>query len=151
MMRIDHVRLLVVNFAECFCFYRDVIGLTVIWGDETDSYAAFAEKGKQEPNLALYRRQSMAEALGSINLPVDAVCQDRSMLIIGVKDVDATVASFQTKGVKFILGPKDFPDWGMRSAYLRDPDGNLIEISCGLPPEQWSPGLTEAAKKYGDS
>jgi len=62
-MRIDHVRLLVVNFAECFRFYRDVIGLTVFWGNESGSYASFAEKGASFPNIALFTRQAMAETL----------------------------------------------------------------------------------------
>jgi catechol-2,3-dioxygenase len=36
----------------------------------------------------------------------------------------------------------------MRSAYLRDPDGNLIELTGDLPRDDWSPELREAAEKY---
>ncbi len=36
-MVISHTRLLVLRFAECFRFYRDVMGFTVTWGDENDS------------------------------------------------------------------------------------------------------------------
>jgi catechol 2,3-dioxygenase-like lactoylglutathione lyase family enzyme len=147
-MRINHVRLLVVNFAECFCFYRDIIGLTVIWGNEADDYAAFAEKGNKVPNLALFRRRAMAEALGTSHLPSDVTSQDRSILIIGVADVDVEVTRMLTLGAQFVVGPQDYPDWGMRSAYLRDADGNLLELTSDLPPERWSPGLREAAQQY---
>jgi len=147
-MRIDHVRLLVVNFAECFRFYRDVIGMKVLWGDENDSYASFVEDGQKTPNLAIHNRQLMTDALGTGNLPSEAAVQDRHMLIIGVEDVDATVARLQAMGVSFVLGPQDYPGWGYRGAFLRDPDGNLIELSGALAPEKWTEGLREAAKKY---
>ena len=147
-MRIDHVRLLVVNFAECYRFYRDVIGLQVKWGDENDTYASFSVPEERDPNLALFDRQSMADALGIGDLPIQAISQDRAMLIIGVDDVDATAARLQGMGITLDLEPKDYPNWGMRAAYLRDPDGNLIELTGELPPENWSDELREAAKQY---
>jgi quinol monooxygenase YgiN len=36
----------------------------------------------------------------------------------------------------------------MRSAYLRDPAGNLIELTGALPKENWTEDLREAAEKY---
>jgi catechol 2,3-dioxygenase-like lactoylglutathione lyase family enzyme len=151
MMRVEHVRLLVVKFAECFRFYRDIIGLTVIWGNEADDYASFSEGDQKEPNLALFRRQSMAEALGIGQLPSETPSQDRSMLIISVMNVDDVVKRFQSQGVQFVLGPQNFPDWGMRSAYLRDPEGNLIELCGELPKENWSAELRQAAEKYAST
>ena len=41
------------------------------------------------------------------------------------------------------------PNRGNRIAYLRDPDGNLIELSGALDRAKWSPGLEEAARRYG--
>jgi catechol 2,3-dioxygenase-like lactoylglutathione lyase family enzyme len=148
-MKIDHIRLLVTNFAECFRFYRDVIGLTVKWGEENDTYASFSVPAETAPNLALFNRQEMADVLGIGNLPATAAAQDRAMLIIGVDDVDATAKRFETMGVSFALGPKNYPSWGMRSAYLRDPDGNLIELTGELSKENWSEDLRQAAEKYG--
>jgi catechol 2,3-dioxygenase-like lactoylglutathione lyase family enzyme len=147
-MRIDHVRLLVVHFAECFRFYRDVIGLTVKWGDENDTYASFSVAGEAAPNIALFSRQEMADVLGIGHLPIETAAQDRAMLIIGVEDVDATAARFEKMGVSFVLGPQNYPGWGMRSAYLRDPDGNLIELTGELSKENWSEDLRQAAEKY---
>ncbi len=39
--------------------------------------------------------------------------------------------------------PADHPDYGIRSAHLRDPDGNLIEIYSQLPKTRWSRQLGE--------
>jgi lactoylglutathione lyase len=150
-MRIDHVRLLVVNFVECFRFYRDIIGLNVLWGDEDDSYASFAEQGNKLPTLALFRRQAMADVLGTSHLPGESPSQDRSMLIIEVKDMDAVVQQFKSQGVRFVLEPQNFPAWGMRGAYLRDPDGNLIELTSYLAPENWTEELRQAAQKYAQT
>ena len=46
---------------------------------------------------------------------------------LGVADVDAAAAELQAAGLTFLVEPRDFP-WG-RSAYLRDPDGRLVELS----------------------
>lgn len=37
--------------------------------------------------------------------------------------------------------PKDYPDWGIRAAHVRDPDGNLIEIENEMPKGEWSQEL----------
>ena len=44
-----------------------------------------------------------------------------------VEDVDATCKSLMEQGLKLEYPPRDYY-WG-RSAYLRDPDGHLIEIT----------------------
>jgi hypothetical protein len=36
----------------------------------------------------------------------------------------------------------------MRSAYLRNPDGNLIKLTGELPRQDWTQGLREAAEQY---
>jgi lactoylglutathione lyase len=147
-MKIDHVRLLVVNFAECFHFYRDVVGLTVLWGNEADSYASFVDQAGENPNIALFKREAMADAIGTSHLPVEVPCQDRTLLIIGVDDVDAEYKRMQVLGVTLVVEPRNYPGWGMRSAYVRDPDGNLIELTGKLPPEEWTQGLRDAAEEY---
>lgn len=150
-MKFDRPRLLVVKFTECFLFYRDVIGLKVTWGDENDSYASFANQEGEEIVLALFDRQTMAETVGSDHLPADTQAQDRIALIFLVDDVDVEVDQIQARGIKLVTEPKDFPGWGIRSAYLRDPDGNLLELYSNLNHEKWTEGLREAAKKQGAS
>jgi catechol 2,3-dioxygenase-like lactoylglutathione lyase family enzyme len=48
-----------------------------------------------------------------------------------VEDVDMTCRVLARQGLVVQIPPKDYY-WG-RSAYLRDPDGNLIEITAPVP------------------
>jgi catechol 2,3-dioxygenase-like lactoylglutathione lyase family enzyme len=46
---------------------------------------------------------------------------------IGVADVDRACAELQRHGIALLVEARDYP-WG-RSAYLRDPDGRLVELA----------------------
>jgi catechol 2,3-dioxygenase-like lactoylglutathione lyase family enzyme len=46
---------------------------------------------------------------------------------ISVDDLDATCATLVSGGFTFLVDARDYP-WG-RSAYLRDPDGRLVELA----------------------
>jgi len=123
------------------------MGFKVNWGSEDDSYASFAEKAGTGPQFALFMRQAMAEIVGTSDLPSEAPCQDRFALIVRVENVDAMCEELQEKGVEFKDEPESHPDWGIRSAYFRDPDGNLIEIFTDLDRSEWSEGLKEASQQ----
>jgi len=129
-MRYTHTRLLVRDFAACFRFYRDVMGFRPTFGDENDVYADF-ETGTIV--LALFGRGDQATAIGADDQPEHADMQDTICLCFDVEDVDQMVAQLEARGVTFIAPPTDRPGWGLRTAHLRDPDGNLIEISHGIP------------------
>ena len=148
-MYISHTRLLVLNFAACFHFYKDVMGLKVTWGDESDSYASFTDKEDEETTLAIYRRKDMADIIGTADLPTEVTCQDRAILIFEVEDVDGTFRKLSEQGAEVALEPVDFVDFGFRGAYLRDPDGNLIELTGALDRTKWSKELEDAARRYG--
>jgi catechol 2,3-dioxygenase-like lactoylglutathione lyase family enzyme len=48
-----------------------------------------------------------------------------------VPDCDAAFAELRAAGVPEAAPPTDRP-WGQRTAYVRDPDGNLIELAQDL-------------------
>ena len=129
MFTLTHTRLLVVNFKECFRFYRDIMGFEILWGDENGTYADF-EAGASK--LALFQREAMAEAIGTDNLPLERAAQDDVCLIFAVDDVDRMSQELGQKGVQFVTEPKDYEGWGIRAAHFRDPDGNLLEINKEL-------------------
>jgi len=147
-MKLAHTRLLVTNFPGCFRFYRDILHFKPSWGDENDTYASFTQGEDSTIVLAIFQRQEMSAVLETNSLPLDPPGQDRSMLIVEVKDLDATVEELRQQGVSFIKGPTNFPDWGYRGAFLRDPDGHLIELSSELSANQWSVDLQKAAQKW---
>ena len=145
-MKLTHVRLLVENFDECFRFYRDVMGLTAQWGAEGSAYADF--RGRDGATVALFSRHGMAETLGVADLPRDTAFADKAMLVFEASDLDSSVAALKTRGAQFVLDITERPDWGIRAAHLRDPEGNLIELNSPLPQEQWADELADEAQRY---
>ena len=99
-------------------FYTEVLGLTL--RHRSGSYAQF-ETGSCR--LALYERQAMAAILG---LEPQAV----PTFEIGFKvdDADAAWAEAVAAGATPTVPPTDQP-WGQRTAYVRDPDGHLVELA----------------------
>ncbi|MDZ4159096.1 MAG: VOC family protein, partial [Anaerolineaceae bacterium] len=125
-MQMSHTRLLVSNFQDCFCFYRDVMEFPITWGDEHGSYADFDAGGH---SLSLFLREPMAEAIGAESPRPKPEQQDCVCLVFAVEDVDEEYQTLVAKGVLPINEPHDRKDWGIRCFHFRDPDGNLIEVN----------------------
>jgi catechol 2,3-dioxygenase-like lactoylglutathione lyase family enzyme len=145
--RLENIRLLVNDFDGCFRFYRDVMGLRVTWGKEGSNYASFAAG---PITLSIFLRRLMARDLDTQDLPVQAVAQDRVLLAFKVDDMEEEVATILARGCRLCVRVTDHPDYGIRTAHLRDPDGNLIELNSPLPKEQWSKDLLEEAEEFLD-
>jgi predicted enzyme related to lactoylglutathione lyase len=57
---------------------------------------------------------------------------DRLVLVLAVDDVDRFAGELTANGVKLLSPPEDRPDWGIRTAHFRDPEGNLVEMYAPL-------------------
>ena len=132
-LKYTHTRLLVRDFAACFRFYKDVLGLTPAFRTAEDIYAEF-DTGTAI--LALYRRDLMAGVVGTDGLPAEATMQDRVALTFDAANVDETYLELSERGVQFLAAPADKPEWMIRVAHFRDPDGNLLEINSPLKTDQ---------------
>ena len=125
-MRFSNVRLLVKDFAKCFKFYTEQLGLEPAWGDENSGYASFKVADGME-GFALFVSDWMAPSVGNADKQQPVAMREKLMVSFSVDNVDETFAALKAKGVMFISEPTDMPDWGMRTLYLRDPEENLIE------------------------
>jgi catechol 2,3-dioxygenase-like lactoylglutathione lyase family enzyme len=128
-MRYTHTRLLIDRFRECFAYYRDVLSLPVVYGDEKGPYAEFKTSSI---TLALYARTAMNESVGFEPPQAADTRQPRVCLTFEVADVDATFEALKAKGANVVAGPQDRVVWMVRTAHIADPDGNLIEINSAL-------------------
>ena len=126
-MKLANTRLLVRDFKTSFLFYRDMLGFAPTFGSEDDVYADFDTGGAL---LALFQSKLMDATVGT-DLEA-AKRRDSSVLVFEADDVDETVGELEAKGVIFLTRPENRPDWGIRTAHLRDPEGNLIEIYTPL-------------------
>jgi catechol 2,3-dioxygenase-like lactoylglutathione lyase family enzyme len=133
-MELSQVRLLVTDFNASYRFYRDVIGLTPLFGGEGDVYADF--RITDAITLAIFGRGDMAAAIGNTALPARAEAQDPVLLTFAVDDLPAAIQKLGEQGVELVAPPTDRPEWGMRTAHFRDPDGNLVEIFVQIPMSQ---------------
>jgi lactoylglutathione lyase len=129
MPKYEFTRLLVTNFKECFRFYRDVMGFKASFGTEDDTYADF-EIG--EVNISLFDKAEMSAVLGTSAKPIHSDGQDAICLTFSVESVDGFCKQLKEKGIALLTEPADHPDWGIRTAHFRDPDGHLIEINQPL-------------------
>jgi len=145
-MKLISVRLLVTDFDACFRFYRDVMEFPVTWGAEGEGYADFFVG--TETSFSLFEQREMSVTVGTLSLPPKAAGQDRAALIFQVDDVDTAVEQLQQRGANILVGPTSHPEWGIRTAHLRDPDGNLIEINSPMAQEEWTEELQEEGQKY---
>jgi len=50
-------------------------------------------------------------------------------LVLAVDDVDETYRRLADADCERVEPPTDRPEWGIRTAHVRDPDGTLVEVN----------------------
>lgn len=130
-MHFAQTRLIVSDFAAAVRYYRDVIGLRPQFDDPRPPYAAF--QPEQGSTLALHDRAALADTLGGALRDTD-----RSMVCLRVDDLAGYLADVAGRGGAVVAGPFE-QDGRVRTAYLRDPAGNLTEIQQWLATRSGGP------------
>jgi catechol 2,3-dioxygenase-like lactoylglutathione lyase family enzyme len=124
-------RLLVDDFDACARFYEaaleELLGIRPVKLLPDAQYANWDVA--DECLLVLMGRAGLAKAVGTADLPAPSG-QDASMLVFRVDDVDKAAARLAALGAVPVTAPADRPEWGpgLRTAHLRDPGGNLLEL-----------------------
>jgi len=118
----DYLILIVEDLDRALAFYTGVLGLKP--GHRSGNYAQLDTGATR---LAFYTREAMASTLGQKIQPPAA---NAPGFEIGFKvaDVDAAYAELVAAGATPQTPPTD-RFWGQRTAYVRDPDGHLIELA----------------------
>ncbi len=121
----DYVILIVEDLDRALRFYVDVLGLRL--GHRSGDYAQLDTGATR---LGLYTRYAMAKTLG---MSLKPPAHDAPGFEIGFKvpDVGEAIAELVGRGASAVMPPTDRP-WGQRTAYVRDPDGHLIELAQDL-------------------
>lgn len=118
----DYIVLIVDDLDRSLTFYTDVLGIKLKHRAE-----AFAQLETGATRLALFTRDAMSVTLG---MPLKAPANDAPGFELGFKvdNVDAAFRELRESGAAEVIAPTDRP-WGQRTAYVRDPDGHLIELA----------------------
>ncbi len=123
-MKVNAIVLLTRNFEKCKRFYNETLGLEVKETDE--GFISFKLDDQQE--LALMTLDVAAQMTNEKTIKEKEKGGTNTLLATFVENTDKTYKELKSKGVEFIQPPKTQP-WGQRTAYFKDPDGNLWEIS----------------------
>lgn len=111
-MKLTEIATFTGDVAGMAAFYRRLLGREPV--AESDGMAVF-----MVDETKLFIHQSYEPGPGE--LPAE------NHIALAVADVDAACEALAAGGVRLEVEPRDYY-WG-RSAYLRDPDGQLIELS----------------------
>src|SRR5882724_8329405 len=119
--RIDHVVLTVFDLARTCDFYSRVLRMKVVTFGEGRTALSF---GRQKLNLYVAGREFEPKALKPTPGSVD-------LCFITEPPIDECAAHVGACDVKIVAGPvpKTGATGALNSIYIRDPDGNLVEIS----------------------
>lgn len=118
--------LFVEDLDKCVKFYRDTLGLEIVFTDENS--VAYRMDGQ---DFLLLKSSAAIEMLGEEAVSRNLKSGQHILLCADVEDVDSAYRMLTAKGVTFIHSPKDQP-WGIRAAYFADPEGHLWEIRHSL-------------------
>ncbi|HWB71678.1 MAG TPA: VOC family protein [Egibacteraceae bacterium] len=122
----DYVVLVVDDVDRALGFYVDLLGLPL--GHRSGPYAQLDTGATR---VALYQRAAMAATLGVERLDPPDPRAPGFELGFKVDDVDVAYAQLTAAGAAAVTAPADRP-WGQRTAYVRDPDGHLVELVASL-------------------
>ncbi len=117
------------DMQKTLAFYRGVLGGEQVYQFPPEGEPGFLTLrfGETELGIGLLGDQPLH------GMPQRPASGHRVELFFNVEDTDATVAALQAIGARIVMAPMDLP-WGERSAYVEDPDGNLVMF--GAPAAQ---------------
>jgi predicted enzyme related to lactoylglutathione lyase len=116
------------SFASIRIITDDLEGLVAFYEQVTGQRAerpapVFAQFSGPGANLAIASTATVAMLGGAL-----APAANRSVFIeFEVDDVDGAFAELEPKSEDIVLEPTTMP-WGNRSALVRDPDGNVVNL-----------------------
>ncbi len=123
-VNLDHFVLTVNDLQQSLNFYHQVIGLPGIEGQTNDSVITL------RCGHSLLKLRQLQNKVGTI-VSQHLSTGDFDFYLESSQKPKEIVAEFKEKDIPIVLGPvtKHGSKGKMTSVYVRDPDGNLVEIS----------------------
>lgn len=129
-----HVAISVPNFEETIRWYQEKLGFKVVIKRE------FPQISTQAANLELNgfqieiftRDKSVRPKPPAVAVPDDLLVQGVKHIALLVDDLDAVVAELRKRGVEVLDEPTPVEALGLRLCFIRDNNGNLIELGQEL-------------------
>jgi catechol 2,3-dioxygenase-like lactoylglutathione lyase family enzyme len=122
---LDYTVLIVAELDRSLDFYVNLLGLPL-----NHRSGGYAQLRTGSTRLSLFTREALERTLRK---PLQAPSDDAPgfELAFLVENVDEAFDELVAKGARAEQAPMD-RFWGQRTAYLRDPDGYLVELTQNL-------------------
>ncbi len=119
--------LLVGDIEKMAVFYRDILGFKTDW--DGGNFAEF-ETGSGRTTLFMYSRKEFVKTINEEYIPPKGINQtfEIALWLPSFADVDAEYEQLLKHNVNLPCGAPVTFDFGIRSFYAADPEGNLLEI-----------------------
>jgi predicted enzyme related to lactoylglutathione lyase len=118
-LRIGSINIGVTDLDRAVGFYRDVLGLRLLFSEPAHNYARFDVGGA-----------SFGVIAHDVSNPEAATFTGRHTgLNLAVADLDKAFQALKAKGASFTMEPTR-QAWGAYMALLSDPDGNLFYLEA---------------------
>lgn len=124
-MEIDYIALFVSDVGRSLIFYRDALGFRFEKPAKPDSAEGYSGSLK----IGLYDRSWLPKLFGDRGKQI--ISGNPFLLSMTADDLDQVYQELcdrQTRHNVDIIAPPQVMPWGQRILFLRDPDGNLLEI-----------------------
>jgi catechol 2,3-dioxygenase-like lactoylglutathione lyase family enzyme len=118
-MKINDIAIFVKDLKKSIEFYKKVGFKT---GLQDKGFCEFKMEGTK---LALLDYNVAADLVGRENTPQSK--KHGFLIAQEVPEIDNMFKKLKSKGIRFFKEPKT-QSWGQRTAYFKDPDGNIWEI-----------------------
>lgn len=115
---ISAVTLAVRDMGRAMGFYRDKVGLSLLYGEETASFSSF----------------SVGDGYLNLVLASEGGWSWWGRVIFYVDDVDATYQRLINAGLRPSTAPENAP-WNERYFHINDPDGHELSFARPLGPQ----------------
>ncbi|QBD75730.1 hypothetical protein EPA93_06800 [Ktedonosporobacter rubrisoli] len=128
-MKLDNFRLLVSDFSASLHFWREIVGLSLIFKDQNNTYAYF-DAGNTR--IEMLDASYFAGYLPSAPTGQGTSTAPRAAIVFQTDDVDATYADLVKRGATPLAPPQVERAGFARIALLAAPDGYVLEIFTTL-------------------
>jgi methylmalonyl-CoA/ethylmalonyl-CoA epimerase len=129
-LKSHHVALSVSNFEETIQWYQEKLGFKV--GVRRKLPQLSTQQAFLELNgfsIEIFARQnSVRTQLPPATVPDDLLVQGYKHIALVVDDLDAAAAEFKRRKIEFLWEPRVDKDLRLKLCFIKDNNGNLIEI-----------------------